>query len=282
MTGSFGSCSSPKSYTNLADGSYTFSVRATDAENNVDATPATKTFRVDTAAPQTTINSGPSGTISSRSASFGFVSSETGARFECKLDGPDAMTGSFGACSSPKSHTNLANGAYTFSVRATDAASNVDATPASRTFTVSSQPPPAPDKTNPRLSSLLMAPASFRAAGKGQSIAAARVGSTVSYRLSEPAVVKFRVERAVVGRRAGGRCVKPGRSNRRARRCTRYVTLGGSFTHRGKAGNNRFKFSGRLRGRKLRPGRYRLRAVATDPAGNKSRAKRSRFRIVRR
>jgi len=60
------------------------------------------------------------------------------------------------------------------------------------------------------------------------------------------------------------------------------VTLRGAFTHPGKAGNNRFKFSGRLRGRKLRPSRYRLRAVATDPAGNKSRTKRSRFRIVRR
>jgi len=58
------------------------------------------------------------------------------------------------------------------------------------------------------------------------------------------------------------------------------VTLRGSFTHKGKAGANKFKFRGRLRGRKLRPGRYRLRAVATDAAKNNSSVKRKRFRIV--
>ena len=58
------------------------------------------------------------------------------------------------------------------------------------------------------------------------------------------------------------------------------MTLRGSFTHKGKAGANKFKFRGRLRGRKLRPGRYRLRAVATDAAKNNSSVKRKRFRIV--
>jgi len=142
-------------------------------------------------------------------------------------------------------------------------------------------PPFAPDTTRPLLSALSLSPTRFRAAGKGPSIAA-RVGSRVSYRLTEPAAVSFKVERALPGRRVRGRCVKPKRSNRRAKRCTRYQTLRGGFTHRGKAGRNRFTFRGRLRARKLRPGRYRLRAVATDPAANKSRPKRSRFRIVRR
>jgi len=107
-------------------------------------------------------------------------------------------------------------------------------------------------------------------------------GGTVSYRLSEAAAVKFRVERLQQGRRSGGRCVRPTRANRRGASCTRYVTLRGSFTHQGKAGSNRFRFSGRLSGRKLSPNRYRLRAQATDPAGNRSAAKRSAFRIVRR
>jgi DNA-binding beta-propeller fold protein YncE len=141
--------------------------------------------------------------------------------------------------------------------------------------------PALPDTTRPLLSALSLSPSRFRAAARGPSIAA-RIGSTVSYRLSEPAAVRFRVERALPGRRVGGRCVKPTRSNRRAQRCTRYRTLRGGFTHRGKAGRNKFKFSGRLRGRKLRPARYRLRAVATDPAGNRSRPQRSRFRILRR
>ena len=45
---SWGSCSSPKSYSGLAVGSHTFSVRATDGAGNTDATPATATWAVET------------------------------------------------------------------------------------------------------------------------------------------------------------------------------------------------------------------------------------------
>lgn len=145
-------------------------------------------------------------------------------------------------------------------------------------------PPPAgtppPDTTKPALK-LSVSPAIFRTAGSGATISRKRkVGTRVSYRLSEAASVKFRVERASSGRRSQGKCAKPRRANRRGKRCTRYVTLRGSFSHKGKAGSNKLKFRGRLRGRKLRPGRYRLRAVATDAAKNHSSVKRKRFRIV--
>jgi hypothetical protein len=60
------------------------------------------------------------------------------------------------------------------------------------------------------------------------------------------------------------------------------VRLKGSFSRTGKAGLNNFRFTGRLRARKLRPGRYRLVMVATDPAGNRSKPKRTKFRVVRR
>jgi hypothetical protein len=59
------------------------------------------------------------------------------------------------------------------------------------------------------------------------------------------------------------------------------VLLRGGSRHQGKRGRNRFKYTGRLYGRKLAPGSYRLRAIAKDPAGNKSRTKRARFRILR-
>ncbi len=153
--------------------------------------------------------------------------------------------------------------------------------PAPRPEPPQPRPPSVPDTTRPLLSGLSLSPARFRAAGRGPSTAA-RVGSRVSYRLSEPATVRFRVQRALPGRRARGRCLKPRRSNRRGKRCTRNITLPGAFTHSGKSGQNTLTFRGRLRGRKLRPGRYRLRAIATDSAGNVSQPKRSRFRIVRR
>jgi hypothetical protein len=59
-----------------------------------------------------------------------------------------------------------------------------------------------------------------------------------------------------------------------------YRRVRGSFSDRGGAGANRVRFSGRLGGRALRRGSYRLVAVATDPAGNHSTVKYARFAIV--
>jgi hypothetical protein len=133
----FASCSSPQSYANLSEGSHTFAVRATDAAANTDVTPASTTFSVDTIAPNTTIDSGPSGTITVADATFAFSSPEAGATFECSLDGA-----AYSACTSPQSFTSLSVGQHTFSVRATDAAGNTNATPATRTWTVEAPPPP--------------------------------------------------------------------------------------------------------------------------------------------
>jgi hypothetical protein len=79
----------------------------------------------DTTPPETTIDSGPSGTTTSTSATFTFSSSEARSTFECALDG-----GRFAKCSSPKSYSGLALGTHTFQVRAKDAAHNLDPTPA--------------------------------------------------------------------------------------------------------------------------------------------------------
>ena len=87
------------------------------------------------AAPQTTIVSGPSGLIASRSAAFGFKSSLRGSTFQCKLD-----AGKWAACTSPKKYSSLRQGSHTFNVRARKNGS-VDRTPATRTFTVDTVKP---------------------------------------------------------------------------------------------------------------------------------------------
>lgn len=129
-----------------------------------------------------------------------------------------------------------------------------------------------------------VSPIAFAAAPSGPSAVAAarrRYGTTVTYTLNQPATVRFTVLQPQSGRRAkGGRCVKPTRANRRARRCVRMVTLAGSFTRTGRAGTNRFRFTGRLAGRKLKPGSYQL--VATPSAAGKvGRASRAAFRVIR-
>lgn len=106
----------------------------------------TATFAVDTTPPTTTITSGPAAgsTVTSASVTFGFSANET-STFECSYDGA-----AYTQCSSPGPGTSgsdtrsLGNGVHTFNVRARDTANNVDASPESRTFTVTPPPPPPP------------------------------------------------------------------------------------------------------------------------------------------
>ena len=134
----FQPCSSPQSYSSLTDGLHTFEVRATDSVGNTDPTPASRSFTVDTAAPETAIDSGPSGPTNQASPSFSF-SSEPGTSFECRLD--SAQEADFQPCSSPQSYSSLTDGSHTFEVRATDSVGNTDPTPSSRSFTVDTTAP---------------------------------------------------------------------------------------------------------------------------------------------
>jgi hypothetical protein len=127
-------------YGSLAAGTHTFQVEG--ADKNAKATgPATSySWVVDTTAPgATTISAGPSGLVNSASATFSF-SGETGARFQCALE----STASSAACTSPASYSGLAQGSHTFFVRQIDAAGNVGALFASRSWTVDTVAPPAP------------------------------------------------------------------------------------------------------------------------------------------
>ena len=120
----------------------------------------------------------------------------------------------------------------------------------------------------PAISKLRVKPRKFRAATSGSSVARKRripVGTTVSYTLTTDATVMFGVDRAKSGRKRKGKCAKPGKRPR-GKRCTRYTRVPGSFTVGGTAGANKFKFTGRIANRKLRRGRYRLKATPTAGA----------------
>ena len=138
--GSYASCTSPRTYTTTANGSYVFSVRATSA-GGTDATPASRLFTVDTVAPETSLDSGPVGSTTDDTPRFTFSSNEPGS-FECRLDTVEAP-GFFEPCSSPLDLGPLAGGVeYAVFVRALDTAGNADPTWAnSGLFVVDGSPP---------------------------------------------------------------------------------------------------------------------------------------------
>jgi hypothetical protein len=111
-----------------ASGQVTITARALDAARN--AATSSITVTVDNTPPDTLLTSTPPG-VGPDSATFEFAASEPGASFECSLDGSP-----FAPCTSPKSYSGLAPGTHAFSVRAVDSLGNVDATPASYSWSV--------------------------------------------------------------------------------------------------------------------------------------------------
>jgi hypothetical protein len=128
--GAFSACSSPRTVAALSDGMHVFRVRATDAGGNTDATPAVRSFEVDTTPPETTIDSAPKARTKRRRASFEFSSDEPGSSFECSLDGAQ-----FAACDSPFAR-KVKRRRHSFEVRAADPTGNVDGTPAEYSWKV--------------------------------------------------------------------------------------------------------------------------------------------------
>jgi hypothetical protein len=75
-----------------------------------------------------------------------------------------------------------------------------------------------------------------------------------------------------------GKCVKPS-ATRRGHKCTRYQKVG-RFKHADNAGLNRFRFTGRLHGKALRRGHYRLLSKPVNSAGESGRSHTNFFTIV--
>ena len=118
----------------LADGAHTFTVAAVDQAGNLDPTAASVMWTIDTLAPHTTINNGPSNPTTGTSATFAFSSANSpGDTFECRLDGVPA---GFAPCTSPVTYTSLSVGNHAFEVRGKDAIGNMETTPASYSWTI--------------------------------------------------------------------------------------------------------------------------------------------------
>jgi hypothetical protein len=137
------------------------------------------------------------------------------------------------------------------------------------TVTVNVQAPGTTDTTPPLLWQLRVKPATFKFKKK----------TTVSYQLSEPAAVTFRVVKRGAGRKVNGKCRPLTKKNRKRKHCD--LTLNGSIKRTGTVGANTFTFSGKLNGRRLGVGSYFLLGTAQDAAGNKSKPAKTKFTVKR-
>jgi hypothetical protein len=171
---------------------------------------------------------------------------------------------------------------YHFRVVSSNAAGT--ALGADQTFVTATIPPPPPQA--PVLGSISVNPHNVLPdTGRGASLARKgkrRRGATISYTDTEKGLTTFTVLSPRRGFRAGRSCVakRPRQHRRKQLRCTRYVKLG-SFTHADLAGANHFHFTGRVNGRSLRIGPYRLQAVARNASGQASPSRAINFQIIR-
>jgi Ca2+-binding RTX toxin-like protein len=120
----------------------------------------------------------------------------------------------------------------------------------------------ASDRTRPSLTQVRLSRTTFRLATATTPTvartAAVSRGTVLRYQLSERATVTIDVL---------------------PRTTTSFL---GRLTRRSHVGRNAVRFSGRIKGRTLKPGSYRLRVSATDAAGNRSAARTVRFKVVPR
>ena len=130
-------CTSPKTYSDLSDGSHVFEVRAVNADGPGE--PAAFRWTIDTQRPPAPlITAKPPNPSNDRSPSFSFSDKKQGVSFECRRDSQQ-----YAQCQSPKTYIGLTSGDHIFRVRAVDQAGRVsDVTRYSWRIDVT--PPPTP------------------------------------------------------------------------------------------------------------------------------------------
>jgi hypothetical protein len=243
----------------LAEGVYDVVARQDDSAGNSTTTTA-RSFTVDTTAPAPTLTASGTATptfVGVAGRAEGDAAAVTvevfagagvsGTAVRTLFADRDAGTGAYSAAVSPA----LPAGTYTARTRQTDDAGNVGlSAPVALTVPASETPtnPVARDLTPPVLSKVSLRKTRWLVGA---------AGPRVRYNLSEAATLKLAVAK-----------------------WRRPKTSLASATATGKAGVNTFKAPARFK--RLKAGRYVMRLVATDLAGNRSRVKTAKFRIGRR
>ncbi len=120
-----------------------------------------------------------------------------------------------------------------------------------------------PQSDLPQITGLGMTRKYFRVKNNGRSGRAGRwkMGTKIAFTLTRSSKTTFTVVRNITGRKRGRSCKKVRKARRKLRkkgtRCSLFKTVG-SFAYSGQEGSNAVKFSGRLNGKRLKPGLYHV------------------------
>ncbi len=121
----------------------------------------------------------------------------------------------------------------------------------------------APQSDSPLITELGISRKYFRVKSKSRSGSKGRwkTGTKIAFTLTRSSKTTFTVVRNIAGRKSGRLCKKVKKASRKLRkkgsRCSLFKTMG-RFTYQGQEGTNSVKFSGRLKGKRLRPGLYHV------------------------
>jgi hypothetical protein len=188
------------------------------------------------------------------------------------------------------SYTPSAAGDYRCRVSASNFVGSAVQTSTPRTITLSPSTPPGSGTTPgsgpgvPTISAVQETNSVF-AVGSGSTPLTGTTarrhlrGTVFSFQLDQPATVRIAIQRTASGRLVGRNCRSYRRSLRHKRRCTRMATVA-QLSRSARAGLNRVAFSGRIRGKALKRGRYQAVFTASDSAGS-STGKALSFTIVK-
>ena len=116
--GGFAACTSPKSYTSLAQGSHVFVVRGVDAAGNPSPS-ASRSWTVDTVGPPKPTIVGPNNNSPSTYATFQISDTEVNVTYKCQMD-----TGGYTPCGANPTYL-LPAGTHIFDAEAVDQAGNI-------------------------------------------------------------------------------------------------------------------------------------------------------------
>jgi hypothetical protein len=182
-----------------------------------------------------------------------------------------ATTWSFGDGSGQSgtsvTHAYGAPGTFTVTVSGVDAVGN--ATSATGSVAIAAPPQSlAPAPTALKITGARLSHPRFRVSKRSTAVSAAAKppqGTSFLFTLSQPAKLQITFRHSVAGLRSGRRCVAPTAKlrRRRAKRCTRVVTVGTLTRAREPGGADHVDFSGRIGSKALAPGAYQAVLVAS-------------------